>query len=105
MMGYKVKQMEIMKMIKYTATFSTGETVIRHSNHEYRTVGAWVNAQTGKIKNVTFSKNIASPSRMGCCMIVQDNSRKYFASKQAFDKAKAASIENAKLWKLEVINL
>jgi hypothetical protein len=91
-------------MRQYIAKFSTGE-VTRNSNHDYKTAAAWINQTTGQIKNVCFSKGIAKASRMGCCVVIGDDSRKYYASKEAFLKAQAKAEENAKNWKMEIVTV
>jgi len=93
-----------MKDTKYTAKFSTG-TVTRNSLHSYKTAGAWINTETGKIANVTFSKNIATPSRVGVCELLKDSDRRWFASFAKFQEAKAKAEADAKLWKLEVVQV
>lgn len=92
-------------MQKFTATFSTGEQITRKSEHEYTTAGAYVNKLTGQIKNITFSKDTASPSRMGVGQTPKDSDRKYFSSKQAFETAVQKSLELQKIWLLEVVQV
>jgi hypothetical protein len=42
---------------------------------------------------------------MGCCVVIGDDSRKYYSSKEAFIKAKIKSEENAKNWKMEIVTV
>ena len=48
-------------MNTYTATFSTGKTVTRKSEHEYQYAVALVKKSTGKIGKVTFTAS-ATPA-------------------------------------------
>ena len=41
--------------MKYTATFSNGQTITRNSEHEYRYAAGLIDSD-GKVHNVTFSK-------------------------------------------------
>lgn len=45
-------------MTTYTAEFSTG-TITRKTKNVYLTAAAWINKNTGEIRNETFSRKIA----------------------------------------------
>lgn len=89
--------------MKFTATFSTGQTVTRSSNNQYITAAAWVNRETGEVKNVTFSTTATPrPSRDGIFAV--DNRRAYGSGK-AYRRAMQRNVEEEKLWKVEIVEV
>lgn len=86
---------------KFTATFSTGETFTRNSEHGYITACAWVNQETGQIKNVSFSaKPNPAPTNMGVLFTFDR-----WMSSQMRAKGEKRNIETRKVWKVEVVKV
>jgi hypothetical protein len=86
---------------KYTATFSTGETFTRNSEHGYITACAWVNQETGQIRNVSFSAKLnPSPTNMGVLFV----SGRWMSNKQRV-QGEQRNIETRKVWKVEVVKV
>ena len=87
----------------FTATFSTGETFTRTSNHPYITAAAWVNQETGEIKNVMFSsKENPNPSNVGICWVPR---RLPYMSRKYYAKLIAQSEAAKNIWKVETVTL
>jgi len=54
-------------MKKYSATFSTGETITRKSEREYHYAWATIRISTGRIENKGFSNKLPKrPKLLGC---------------------------------------
>jgi len=87
----------------YVAKFSTSE-VTRKSSHNYVSAAAYVNRETGEIKNVTFSGTIASASNIGL-FEKKDPERRWFSSRDKWLRAIEENNKRRQLWKMEVVNL
>lgn len=86
---------------KYSATFSTGQTFTRNSEHGYITACAWVNQETGQIKNISFSaKPNPSPTNVGVLFVAGS-----WMSNQMRIKGEQRNIETRKVWKVEVVKV
>lgn len=92
-----------MKDTTYTATFSTG-TITRKSHHTYATAAAYINKETGAIKNVTFSKNIANANPTGL-FGHKSPERRWYSTKTEWLKAIEENKVKQQLWKMEVVNV
>lgn len=88
-------------MTKFVAQFSTGEVFTRNSNHPYVTACAWVNIETGQVKNVSFSSNLnPTPDRVGIFFIAD----RFMSNKQRTLGARR-NAELSKIWRAEVVQL
>lgn len=88
----------------YVAKFSNGMVVTRTSHKQYISATAYVNQETGKIKNVTFSSKPSSrPQKAGVFNNVA--SLIGYGSRKAFLRAIEENKQLEKVWKIETVEV
>ena len=88
--------------ITYIAKFTTGK-ITRITHRKYISSSAYVNQETGEIKNETFSSKIkSSPSVAG---IFSTNNRRAYGSYKRYCKAMKRNEELRKIWKIETVEV